>query len=243
MNSSKKDYRKLYQLQDKFLAWWIALGLPFYLTGGTALGRFYLNHRFSEDLDFFVNANNQYPRYISEIKKKIGTEFSFDLQRSLFTEDFTRLFITDNGIDLKIDLVNDVDYYPGNPEIYRFGMIDTPLSILSNKLSAIIGRDEPKDVYDIVHISLNYSFNWQEIFHHSKQKNVINELDVERRMCSFPVSWLENINWLNAATDLVAFDKMLHQIADDFILGKDNSLGKNKMPIEQAKPNENPFAS
>ncbi len=242
MNSSGKDYRKLYLLQDKFLAWWVSLELPFYLTGGTALGRFYLNHRYSEDLDFFVNANNQYPRYISEIKKKLGTAFSFDLQRSLFAEEFTRLFISENEIDLKIDLVNDVDYYPGNPASYQFGTIDTPLSILSNKLAAIIGRDEPKAVYDIVHISLNYSFNWQEIFYHSKQKTVINELDVEQRMCTFPVSWLENINWLNAETDLVFFDKMLHQIADDFILGKDNSLGIDKMPIEQARPNQNLFA-
>ena len=57
MLSSGKDYRKLYRLQDKFLNWWTNLGLPFYLTGGTALGRYYLEHRSSEDLDFFVNAD------------------------------------------------------------------------------------------------------------------------------------------------------------------------------------------
>ncbi|MBW7858763.1 MAG: nucleotidyl transferase AbiEii/AbiGii toxin family protein [Leptonema sp. (in: Bacteria)] len=28
------------------------LKLPFFLTGGTALSRFYLNHRYSDDLDF-----------------------------------------------------------------------------------------------------------------------------------------------------------------------------------------------
>ncbi|MDR1421550.1 MAG: nucleotidyl transferase AbiEii/AbiGii toxin family protein, partial [Coriobacteriales bacterium] len=28
---------------------------PFYLTGGTALSRIYYAHRFSDDLDFFVN--------------------------------------------------------------------------------------------------------------------------------------------------------------------------------------------
>ena len=63
MNSFKKDYRKLYLLQDKFLEWWISLNLPFYLTGGTALGRFYLNHRYSEDLEFFINANELYPEF------------------------------------------------------------------------------------------------------------------------------------------------------------------------------------
>jgi predicted nucleotidyltransferase component of viral defense system len=65
-----KDYSKLYLMQDKFLPFMHNLGLPFYLTGGTALGRFYLNHRYSEDLDFFVNADPLYQGYIGELKKK-----------------------------------------------------------------------------------------------------------------------------------------------------------------------------
>ena len=51
---------------------------------------------------------------------------------------------------------------------------DTPVNILSNKLTAIVGRDEPKDIFDIIHLSLNYSFNWLDIFEHAKQKAVIN---------------------------------------------------------------------
>jgi predicted nucleotidyltransferase component of viral defense system len=56
MNLYKKDYKALYKMQNNFLDWWKVYDSPFYLTGGTALGRFYLNHRCSEDLDFFVNA-------------------------------------------------------------------------------------------------------------------------------------------------------------------------------------------
>jgi hypothetical protein len=236
MNSSKKDYNKLYQLQDKFLSWWLTLGLPFYLTGGTALGRFYLNHRFSEDLDFFINADTYYAHYISELKNKISTRFKVNLQQSLFADDFTRFFITEDDTYLKIELVNDVDYYFGTPAIFKFGKIDTPINILSNKLTAIVGRDEPKDVFDIIHLSLNYSFDWLDIFSHSKQKAVINELDVEQRIVSFPVEWLENVNWLNAPSDIESTRKILRQIADDFLLGKQNSLGKNQTPIEMAKP-------
>jgi len=54
------DIEKLYLLQDKFLIFWKTLKLPFYLTGGTALGRFYLNHRYSEDLVFFVNQDEEF---------------------------------------------------------------------------------------------------------------------------------------------------------------------------------------
>ena len=163
MNSSKKDYSKLYQLQDKFLSWWFYHGPPFYLTGGTALGRFYLNHRFSDDLDFFINSSEQYVNYISGLKSKIKDSFVIDIQQSLFVDDFTRFFITDNDTYLKIELVNDVDYYAGNKSEYKYGWLDNPLNILSNKLTALIGRDEPKDIFDIIHLSLKYSFNWPEI--------------------------------------------------------------------------------
>ena len=236
MNSSKKDYSKLYQLEDKYLSWWLSLNLPFYLTGGTALGRFYLNHRFSEDLDFFVNADPQYLKYITLLKNEISKRFKVNIHQSLFSDDFTRFFITDNDVTLKIELVNDVNYYAGSPESYCFGLIDTPVNILANKLTAIVGRDEPKDIFDIIYLSLNYSFNWQEIFSHSKQKAIINELDVEQRLVSFPVEWLENVNWLNTPLDLKTTRKVLNQIADDFFLGKSNSLGFNKSPIHNAKP-------
>ena len=237
MDSFKKDYRKLYLLQDKFLEWWISLNLPFYLTGGTALGRFYLNHRYSEDLDFFINATVHYPDYIALLKNKIAKQFKTNIQEALFTDDFTRFFITEDEQVLKIEFVNDVEYYPGKPANYRFGIIDTPLNILANKLTAIVGRDEPKDIFDIVYISKHYSFNWKDVFYHAKQKAVINELDIEQRLYSFPVGLLQNIQWLNSPVESDTFNKMLHKIADDFLLGNQNSLGKNKISILKALPN------
>lgn len=45
----------LYPLQDKVLKLIDDLDTPFYLTDGTALSRCYLNHRYSDDLDLFVN--------------------------------------------------------------------------------------------------------------------------------------------------------------------------------------------
>jgi hypothetical protein len=47
---------KLYPIQDEVLGEMQSLKTGFYLTGGTALGRCYSNHRYSDNLDFFVNA-------------------------------------------------------------------------------------------------------------------------------------------------------------------------------------------
>ena len=170
------------------------------------------------------------------MKSKISARFSVNLQQSLFADDFTRFFIAEEDLFLKIEFVNDVSYYAGNPVNYKFGKIDTPLNILSNKLTALVGRDEPKDIFDIIHLSMHYSFNWLNIFEHAKQKAVINELDVEQRLVSFPVEWLENVNWLNNPLDINKTRNILNQIADDFLFGKANSLGIHQTPIEMAIP-------
>ncbi len=200
------------------------------------MGRFYLNHRLSEDLDFFMNSDTRYARYVEEIKNKITNHFSVNIEQSLFSEDYTRFFITEEDINLKIEFVNDVAYYAGTPAVYMYGTIDTPLNILANKLTSIVGRDEPKDAFDILHIAHNYAFNWQYIFYHAKQKVVINELDVEQRLVSFPVEWLQNVNWLITPPDLESVRSTIRQIADDFLLGHANSLGKGKILIEKAAP-------
>ncbi|MGD2089262.1 MAG: nucleotidyl transferase AbiEii/AbiGii toxin family protein [Candidatus Aminicenantes bacterium] len=49
----KQYYKELYVIQDAVFK--IVEAYDFYLTGGTALSRFYLNHRYWDDLDFFVH--------------------------------------------------------------------------------------------------------------------------------------------------------------------------------------------
>lgn len=47
-------------MQDQVLAAAAPAATGFYLTGGTALGRIYLRHRYSEDLDLFVNDDDRF---------------------------------------------------------------------------------------------------------------------------------------------------------------------------------------
>lgn len=64
-----EDYyqKNLYPLQDKVLQIVGAVDNNFYLTGGTALSRAYLHHRFSDDLDFFVNADETFKDQVEQI--------------------------------------------------------------------------------------------------------------------------------------------------------------------------------
>ncbi|OQX73073.1 MAG: hypothetical protein B6D64_14360 [Bacteroidetes bacterium 4484_276] len=231
----KKDYTKLYRLQDKFLDFWKTINTPFYLTGGTALGRFYLEHRYSEDLDFFVNNDKNYKQYINAIYNTINKVFSFDVENNLFYDDFTRLFIIDSDISLKLEFVNDIPYRTDKINSIFFGKIDTPINILSNKLSALINRDEPKDIFDIVYLSLKYKFNWAKIFIEVKHKEIINEIDVEQKINSFPVALFDKVDWFIRKPDPAIISKYIKQISDDFITGSDNSICKTNIDIEDAK--------
>lgn len=56
----------LYPSQNRILKIINAFSNPFYLTGGTALSRGYLNHRYSDDLDFFANDIKDFQRLAAE---------------------------------------------------------------------------------------------------------------------------------------------------------------------------------
>ena len=65
MNKLEDYYKgKLYPIQDGVFKIVRDLNLPFYLTGGTALSRFYFDHRYSDDLDFFVNDDPDFKAYV-----------------------------------------------------------------------------------------------------------------------------------------------------------------------------------
>ncbi len=236
MPSSGKDYRKLYRLQDKFLDWWSRLDLPFYLTGGTALGRYYLGHRYSEYLDFFVNADPLYKDYISILNKEIKGSFGIDIKQSLYSEDFTRLFIHDEESFLKIEFINEVSYRAGKPVPMEFGLLDIPSNILSYKLTALVGRDEPKDIFDIIYIAMNYSFEWKEVFYDAKQKAVLNEIDIEERFSNFHLKSLDLVDWMINSPDKLFLAAQLKKVADDFLFGKSNSVGSGKSDLKEARP-------
>lgn len=107
MNSFVPDFQKLYKIQDRvILALKDELG-SFYLTGGTALGRFYLDHRHSEDLDFFVNADPEFSSKVNRLYQKIKLFFTLDGELSMVSDSYARLYLREEP-GLKIDLVNDV---------------------------------------------------------------------------------------------------------------------------------------
>lgn len=134
----------IYPLQDRVFP--LFNDTPFYLTGGTALSRGYYNHRFSDDLDYFVNYHSDFQR-ITEIQiEKLVKAFK-NTEVDYKGEYFCRVFIEEK---LKIEMVNDVPSHIG--ELFNhpvLGIIDSKENILANKLTAVVDRTLPKDIVDI----------------------------------------------------------------------------------------------
>lgn len=67
-------FEVLYPFQDRVLRILNALDTGFYLGGGTAASRGYLQHRFSDDLDFFVNDDARFRLWTARVIERLTRE-------------------------------------------------------------------------------------------------------------------------------------------------------------------------
>jgi len=124
----------------------------FYLTGGTALAEFYLQHRLSEDLDFFSEKEFE-PQSISVFFKKIKKEAK--IKRVEFQQSFNRnlffLDLTDGG-KIKMEFT----YFPferiSKKEKIGDLYIDSILDIAVNKIFTIYQNPRSRDFIDLYFI-------------------------------------------------------------------------------------------
>lgn len=214
----------LYPLQDKVLKLFGPLAVDFYLTGGTALSRAYLNHRYSDDLDFFVNRSDKFKTQVEIIVKslpQLGLKFEI-LQAD---EEFARIFVYDVRCTLKLDFINDVLFrseVPVSTSLYR--LTDNPANILSNKINAL-SRLSAKDVVDIVYIAQKYTFEWPVIISEAFKKDMwVNPVEAAKILDEFPLHKLNEINWILKMPDDHWFESQLKVIIKDLLQGSPNSL-------------------
>jgi len=216
---------KLYPFQDEIFRIIAEEKTGFYLSGGTALGRFYLQHRFSDDLDFFLNRAEDFALQadrIIHVFKQNNIQFTIGVKSA----DFVRISLHKGGLNLKIDFINDVEFRYGDFKKFKlFPRVDNWRNILSNKLTAL-DRREPKDIADILFICRNYSFQWKDIFNDSLNKVVhLDALDVSKILAEFPIKFLSNIMWVKEPDPDASAEDIL-QIAKDILREERNSIGK-----------------
>lgn len=123
----------------------------FYFTGGTALSAVYLNHRISDDLDFFSERkfdNETILQLVEEWKSKNNFTFNSRFREVVYIFDL----IFDDNTKLKVDF----GYYPykriEKSLIWNGIEVDSLLDIAINKLLIISQRFEVKDFVDLYYL-------------------------------------------------------------------------------------------
>ncbi len=117
----------------------------FYLTGGTALAAFYLQHRRSEDLDFFTEQETD----LDEILKFLNT---IGTKETRFEKKFDRrIFLLEySGSEyLKVEFTR-YPFSPAEPRRHIEDLVvDSLKDIVVNKLAAMTDRTDSKDYLDV----------------------------------------------------------------------------------------------
>jgi hypothetical protein len=215
---------KLYPLQDGVLNTLSHSDTDFFLTGGTALSRAYYNHRYSDDLDFFINQSLNYDEQLDKVLALLHEDgFTWSIKR-----DFTRApsFTTikvgyeESEPILKLDFVNDtVPLFGEIQKTLLFCRTDSIRNMLSNKLSAIF-RYAAKDIADIREIALRETFNWSEIINEARQKEAgLELLYIGEILSSIPQDEFETIAWTKKPS-WEEFQKDIERIVYEMISGE-----------------------
>jgi len=101
----------LYPLQDGVMNTISKCGIRFFLTGGTALSRAYYNHRYSDDLVFFINKSKTYDEQLNKVLALLQENgYIWDTNKEYArAKDFMTLKVRkDSETLLKLDFVNDL---------------------------------------------------------------------------------------------------------------------------------------
>ncbi|GHS90955.1 hypothetical protein FACS1894139_04930 [Planctomycetales bacterium] len=214
---------KLYPLQDGVMSVMSNCAARFYLTGGTALSRVHYHHRYSDDLDFFVNADPDYDAQrlvVLAALKDAG--FVWSTTADYWHNDgFLSLKVRrpDDDTLLKLDFVNDVGvHFGGLTQSPLYGRIDSPRNIISNKLGAIF-RYEAKDIADIWALAQHENFDWREIFQEAQQKDGAAQVQMVTNIIkSLPQNLFDNLRWITKPDwqDFTAdLDRIVRQMLGD----------------------------
>lgn len=196
---------ELYPFQDKICS--LIQNDRFYLSGGTCLSRFYYQHRYSDDLDFFYDGvigskegfHIESREIIQRISKIYRTEIEID------REYFKRIFAYCETTTLKIEFIYENFKNMGvRPKINSI-VLDAKENLATNKLCAAYDRKATKDFIDLFYLFQEFTFEQAVVW--SKEK--MSPIDYEGLAIIFSDSKLEGSVLLKRKINSVAFQSFV----------------------------------
>jgi len=165
--------KKLREAQLKILNIFAKGSKHFALCGGTALELFYLNHRFSADLDFFspIYDHREIGNLVRSFKKEYSPEIKLESEFTLSDRARVRFYVIPvqgSSRPLKLDFVEDIVFNAPHIKKFKGVRVYAVENIYLQKIFAIVGgnpeideigrqtmhgRQVARDVFDIYMLS------------------------------------------------------------------------------------------
>ena len=148
-----------------------AIEESFFLTGGTALSVFYLRHRVSDDLDLFTLASVE----MSELDHWLRTQWKGSCSKIKEGPSFLSFLLDETKVDFVHDPLSNGDERPSAEfENGKRLRVDNLRNIVSNKLGAMVSRQEPKDFVDFFFIAkLDPGLDMETVWQDARLKDAI----------------------------------------------------------------------
>jgi hypothetical protein len=210
---------ELYPFQDEVLKIINQLEAEFYLTGGTAASRGYLNHRYSDDLDFFVNDEPDFGLLVERVIQALNSVGKWELEILSRYDRFVRLNLSQSELALKLEFINDVPSRVGEVINHpTLGKLDTAENILAKKLTALLTREEPKDLADVWGFCCLMDLSLGEAITGAQGKAAgIFPADLSRVLLSASKADFDLIRW-EKSPNVNDFIQDLHQLGEKLII-------------------------
>lgn len=224
----------LYPFQDEVLDIINRVDTGFYLTGGTAASRGYLDHRYSDDLVFFVNDDPDFTLWTGRIIQALNTSGDWQLEIISRHDRFVRLNLIRPDLVLKLECINDVPSRVGKVSSHPvLGRLDSAENILANKLTALLSREEPKDMADVWGFCCRMGLSIQQAISGAQGKAAgIFPADLARVLLSVSEADHELIRWVSPPPAAGDFVHNLHQLGEKLILPGSGEVRHPGFPAE-----------
>jgi predicted nucleotidyltransferase component of viral defense system len=176
----------------------------FYFTGGTALSKFYLQHRYSDDLDFFSESKID-QQIVLTLMTEWSKQYNFRFS-SRFVEVVYRFDIMfPNKINFKVDF----GFYPYKRVEegikYQNLKVDSLRDIATNKLVTINQRTDVKDFVDLYFL-LKEKYSFWDLLYSAEVK--FKKLDIDRLLLAEDFLKVDDFEMLPKMIIPITLDKL-----------------------------------
>jgi hypothetical protein len=210
--------KSLTPLKHDFLKSFFTKCQDFFLTGGSALGVFYYDHRFSYDLDLFTVKDIDWhflEKLFISVAEEINAVYKSIIKAPFFHRYELKRDKDKEIIDFVIEKVPQIDKEKKTFDIIK---VDTQLEIGINKICTLLSRTELKDIIDLYFLVKN-GFDIKENIEKAKLKDggvepaIISYLLSQFKISTLPDYMIEKVTIEELEKFISVIKKLMAEIA------------------------------